>query len=61
MAEEKPLFLIDIDRAIEGLQSAAPKKGSVSVVSIEPLIMHSIDLANALDGAGLDDLSEMTN
>ena len=61
MAEEKPLFLIDIDRAIEGLQSAAPKKGSVSVVSIEPLIMHSIDLANALDGAGLDALSEMTS
>lgn len=61
MAEEKPLFLIDIDRAIEGLQTAAPKKGSVSAVSIEPLIMHSVDLANALDGAGLDALSEMTN
>jgi len=61
MAEEKPLFLIDIDRAIEGLQTAAPKKGSVSAVSIEPLIMHSVDLANALDGAGLDDLSGMTN
>jgi hypothetical protein len=61
MAEEKPLFLIDIDRAIEGLQTAAPKKGSASAVSIEPLIMHSVDLANALDGAGLDDLSGMTN
>lgn len=61
MAEEKPLFLIDIDRAIEGLQSAAPKKGSVDLVSIEPLIMHSVDLANALDGAGLDALSEMAN
>lgn len=61
MAEEKPLFLIDIDRAIEGLQTAVPKKGSVSAVSIEPLIMHSVDLANALDGAGLDDLSGMTN
>jgi len=61
MAEEKPLFLIDIDRAIEGLQAAAPPKGSLSVISIEPLIMHSVDLANALDGAGLDALSEMTN
>ncbi|MBU3560507.1 hypothetical protein [Polynucleobacter hallstattensis] len=61
MAEEKPLFLIDIDRAIEGLQSAAPKKGSGDPVSIEPLIMHSVDLANALDGAGLDALSEMAN
>jgi hypothetical protein len=61
MAEEKPLFLIDIDRAIEGLEKAAPKKGSVSAVSIEPLIMHSVDLANALDGAGLDALSEMTS
>lgn len=61
MAEEKPLFLIDIDRAIEGLQTAVPKKGSLSAVSIEPLIMHSVDLANALDGAGLDDLSGMTN
>jgi len=61
MAEEKPLFLIDIDRAIEGLETAAPKKGSVSAVSIEPLIMHSVDLANALDGAGLDTLSEMTS
>ena len=61
MAEEKPLFLIDIDRAIEGLETAAPKKGSVSAVSIEPLIMHSVDLANALDGAGLDALSEMTS
>ena len=61
MAEEKPLFLIDIDRAIEGLQTAAPKKGSASAVSIEPFIMHSVDLANALDGAGLDDLSGMTN
>lgn len=61
MAEEKPLFLIDIDRAIEGLQAAAPQKGSLVAVSIEPLIMHSVDLANALDGAGLDALSEMAN
>ena len=61
MAEEKPLFLIDIDRAIEGLQAAVPQKGSVAAVSIEPLIMHSVDLANALDGAGLDALSEMTS
>ncbi|QWE00874.1 hypothetical protein FD967_02170 [Polynucleobacter sp. JS-Mosq-20-D10] len=61
MAEEKPLFLIDIDRAIEGLQTSAPQKGSLSAVAIEPLIMHSVDLANALDGAGLDTLSQMTN
>lgn len=61
MAEEKPLFLIDIDRAIEGLQASAPQKGSLTEVAIEPLIMHSVDLANALDGAGLDALSEMTN
>jgi len=61
MAEEKPLFLIDIDRAIEGLQTSAPQKGSLSAVAIEPLIMHSVDLANALDGAGLDALSQMTN
>lgn len=61
MAEEKPLFLIDIDRAIEGLQASAPQKGSLSAVAIEPLIMHSVDLANALDGAGLDALSQMTN
>ena len=61
MAEEKPLFLIDIDRAIEGLHAAAPQKGSLVAVSIEPLIMHSVDLANALDGAGLDTLCEMTN
>jgi len=61
MAEEKPLFLIDIDRAIEGLQASAPQKGSLAAVAIEPLIMHSVDLANALDGAGLDALSEMTN
>jgi hypothetical protein len=61
MAEEKPLFLIDIDRAIEGLQTAVPKKGSLDAVSIEPIIMHSVDLSNALDGAGLDTLSEMTN
>ena len=60
MAEEKPLFLIDIDRAIEGLQTSAPQKGSLSAVAIEPLIMHSVDLANALDGAGLDTLSQMT-
>jgi hypothetical protein len=56
MAEEKPLFLIDIDRAIEGLQYSLHGKGS-GPVKIDPLIMHCIDLSNALDGAGLDDLS----
>ena len=56
MAEEKPLFLIDVDRAIEGLLSSAPKN-SETLVKIEPLVMHCVDLANALDGAGLEDLS----
>ena len=56
MAEEKPLFLIDVDRAIEGLLSSAPKNNE-TLVKIEPLVMHCVDLANALDGAGLEDLS----
>ena len=60
MAEEKPLFLIDIDRAIDGLQASA-RKNSAAEIAIEPLIMYSVDLANALDGAGLDALSEITN
>jgi hypothetical protein len=56
MAEEKPLFIIDVDRAIEGLLASAPKNGE-TLVKIEPLVMHCVDLANALDGAGLEDLS----
>ena len=57
MAEEKPLFLIDVDRAIEGLLSAAPKNTNSSI-NLESLVMHCVDLANALDGAGLEVLSE---
>ena len=57
MAEEKPLFLIDVDRAIEGLLSATPKNISGSI-KVEAIVMHCVDLANALDGAGLEDLSE---
>ena len=57
MAEEKPLFLIDVDRAIEGLLSAAPKNANSSI-NLESLVMHCVDLANALDGAGLEVLSE---
>jgi hypothetical protein len=60
MAEEKPLFLIDVDRAIEGLLSSAPKNGE-TLAKIEPLVMHCVDLANALDGAGLEDLSGFAN
>ena len=45
MAEEKPLFLIDVDRAIEGLLSSAPKN-SETLVKIEPLVMHCVDLAH---------------
>ena len=56
MAEEKPLFLIDVDRAIEGLLSATPKSGS-SPIQVESIVMHCVDLANALDGAGLEELS----
>lgn len=56
MAEEKPLFLVDIDRAIEGLLSTTPKNPS-GPLKVEAVLMHCIDLANALDGAGLDDLS----
>lgn len=57
MAEEKPLFLIDIDRAIEGLLSSAPKNANSSI-NLESLVMYCVDLANALDGAGLEELSE---
>ena len=56
MAEEKPLFLVDIDRAIEGLLSAAPKN-EAELPKVEAIVMHCIDLSNALDGAGLEDLS----
>ncbi len=57
MAEEKPLFLIDVDRAIEGLLSSTPKNTS-EPIKVESIVLHCIDLANALDGAGLEDLSE---
>ncbi|QWD64607.1 hypothetical protein [Polynucleobacter sp. MWH-UH2A] len=57
MAEEKPLFLIDVDRAIEGLLSATPKN-TAGPIQVEPIVMHCVDLANALDGAGLEDISE---
>ena len=60
MAEEKPLFLIDVDRAIEGLQSSAPKNADAPI-KIESLVMHCVDLANALDGAGLEELSGLAN
>ena len=56
MAEEKPLFLVDIDRAIEGLLLATPKN-SAEPFKVDSMVMHCVDLANALDGAGLDDLS----
>ena len=55
MAEEKPLFLVDIDRAIEGLLSSVPK--TAGPLKLEAIVMHCVDLANALDGAGLEDLS----
>jgi hypothetical protein len=61
MSEEKPLFLIDVDRAIEGLLSSAPVNGSAGSVRVESLVMYCVDLANALDGAGLDALSRYTN
>ena len=56
MAEEKPLFLVDIDRAIEGLLSTAPKSSN-ETLKVESMVMHCVDLANALDGAGLEELS----
>ena len=61
MAEEKPLFLIDVDRAIEGLLSSAPVNGDAGSARVQSLVMYSVDLANALDGAGLDALSEFAN
>ena len=61
MAEEKPLFLIDVDRAVEGLLSASPAKGSTGSARVDSLVMYSVDLANALDGAGLDALSGFAN
>ena len=60
MAEEKPLFLIDVDRAIEGLLSSTPKSTSGSI-KVESIVMYCVDLANALDGAGLEDLSEFAH
>lgn len=61
MAEEKPLFLIDVDRAIEGLQSSSPVNGDASSARVQSLVMYCVDLANALDGAGLDALSGFAN
>jgi hypothetical protein len=61
MAEEKPLFLIDIDRAIEGLLSSSPVNGDAGSARVQSLVMYSVDLANALDGAGLDALSGFAN
>ncbi len=61
MAEEKPLFLIDVDRAIEGLLSSSPVNGDASSARVQSLVMYCVDLANALDGAGLDALSGFAN
>ena len=61
MAEEKPLFLIDVDRAIEGLLSSSPANGDAGSARVQSLVMYSVDLANALDGAGLDALSGFAN
>ena len=61
MAEEKPLFLIDVDRAIDGLLSSSPVNGDAGSARVESLVMYSVDLANALDGAGLDALSGFAN
>jgi len=61
MAEEKPLFLIDVDRAIEGLLSSSPVNGDAGSARTQSLVMYSVDLANALDGAGLDALSGFAN
>lgn len=57
MSEEKPLFLIDVDRALEGLVSSAPANGNAGSARLESSVMYCVDLANALDGAGLDALS----
>ncbi|NDI27119.1 MAG: hypothetical protein EBY73_05535, partial [Burkholderiaceae bacterium] len=53
MAEERPLFLVDIDRALEGLVIAQ----SQELGNFDSLIMHCVDLANALDGARMVELS----
>ena len=53
MAEERPLFLVDIDRALEGLAIAQ----SQELGNFDSLIMHCVDLANALDGARMVELS----
>ena len=57
MSDEKPLFLIDVDRAIEGLVSSVPANGGAGSARLESSVMYCVDLANALDGAGLDALS----
>jgi hypothetical protein len=61
MAEEKPLFLIDVDRAIDGLLSSSPVNGDAGSARTQSLVMYCVDLANALDGAGLDALSGFAN
>lgn len=53
MAEERPLFLVDIDRALEGLAIARLQE----LGNFDSLIMHCVDLANALDGARMVELS----
>lgn len=61
MSEEKPLFLIDVDRAIEGLLASVPGNGNAAPARLESSVMYCVDLANALDGAGLDALSGFAN
>jgi len=60
MSEEKPLFQVDIEQALEGLLGSVPERGQDSI-KLDRMVMHSVDLANALDGAGLDDLSGHTS
>ena len=60
MSEEKPLFQVDIEQALEGLLGSIPERGQDSI-KLDRMVMHSVDLANALDGAGLDDLSGHTS
>jgi hypothetical protein len=60
MSEEKPLFQVDIEQALEGLLGSIPERGQ-DTIKLDRMVMHSVDLANALDGAGLDDLSGQTS
>ena len=60
MSEEKPLFQVDIEQALEGLLGSIPERGQDSI-KLDRMVMHSVDLANALDGAGLDELSGHTS